>query len=120
GGIAHDFNNLLMGIQGNVSLMYLDMDPSHPYYERLKNVEKQIGSGSRLTAHLLGYARKGKYEVMPIDLNQSVVDACETFTRTKKNITVDRELAEDLFAIDADPSQIEQVLLNLCVNATGK
>ena len=118
GGIAHDFNNLLMGIQGNVSLMYLDMDPAHPYYERLKNVEKQIRSGSRLTSHLLGYARKGKYEVMPINLNQLVVEACETFIRTKKNITVDRELAEDLFAIDADPSQIEQVLLNLCVNAT--
>jgi CheY-like chemotaxis protein len=55
---------------------------------------------------------------MPINLNQLVVEACETFIRTKKNITVDRELAEDLFAIDADPSQIEQVLLNLCVNAT--
>jgi PAS domain S-box-containing protein len=118
GGIAHDFNNLLMGIQGNVSLMYLDMDPAHAYYERLKNIEKQIRSGSRLTSHLLGYARKGKYEVMPINLNQLAVEACETFIRTKKNITVDRELAEDLFAIDADPSQIEQVLLNLCVNAT--
>ena len=118
GGIAHDFNNLLMGIQGNVSLMYLDMDPAHPYYERLKNIEKQIRSGSRLTSHLLGYARKGKYEIMPINLNQLVVEACETFIRTKKNITVDRELAEDLSAIDADPSQIEQVLLNLCVNAT--
>jgi PAS domain S-box-containing protein len=118
GGIAHDFNNLLMGIQGNVSLMYLDMDPAHLYYERLKNIEKQVRSGSRLTSHLLGYARKGKYEIMPINLNQLAVETCETFIRTKKHITVDRELAEDLFAIDADPSQIEQVLLNLCVNAT--
>ncbi|MEE9567516.1 MAG: PAS domain S-box protein, partial [Desulfobacteria bacterium] len=117
GGIAHDFNNLLMGIQGNVSLMYLEMDPDHPYYERLRNIEKQIQSGARLTSHLLGYARKGKYEVRPINLNKLVGEACETFVRTKKDITVDQELSEDLSAIDADPGQIEQVLLNLCVNA---
>jgi PAS domain S-box-containing protein len=117
GGIAHDFNNLLMGIQGNVSLMYLEMDPDHPYYERLRNIEKQIQSGARLTSHLLGYARKGKYEVRPINLNELVGEACETFVRTKKDITVDQELSEDLFAIDADSGQIEQVLLNLCVNA---
>jgi PAS domain S-box-containing protein len=117
GGIAHDFNNLLMGIQGNVSLMYLEMDPDHPYYERLRNIEKQIQSGARLTSHLLGYARKGKYEVRPINLNELVGEACETFVRTKKDITVDQELSDDLSAIDADPGQIEQVLLNLCVNA---
>ncbi|UCG81972.1 MAG: PAS domain S-box protein, partial [Desulfobacterales bacterium] len=60
GGIAHDFNNLLMGIQGNVSLILSKMDAADPHYERLKNTEKQIQSGARLTSHLLGYARKGK------------------------------------------------------------
>ncbi|MES0363865.1 MAG: PAS domain S-box protein, partial [Desulfobacteria bacterium] len=63
GGIAHDFNNLLMGIQGNISLMLMSMDPSYPDYGRLENIEKQIHSGARLTSRLLGYARKGKYEV---------------------------------------------------------
>jgi two-component system cell cycle sensor histidine kinase/response regulator CckA len=117
GGIAHDFNNLLMGIQGNVSLMMVDIDSTHPYYERLKKIEKQVQSGARLTSHLLGYARKGKYEVKPVDLNTMLKEASETFGRTRKEITIHRELAEGLLAIEADSGQIEQVLLNLFVNA---
>jgi len=117
GGIAHDFNNLLMGTQGNISLMLLDIDSSHPHYERLKSIEKQIQSGSKLTSLLLGYARKGKYEVKPVDLNQLVEETSDTFGRTRKEITIHRELAEDLFTIEADQTQIEQVLFNLFVNA---
>jgi two-component system cell cycle sensor histidine kinase/response regulator CckA len=117
GGIAHDFNNLLTGIQGNVSLMLMDMDSTRPRYERLKNIEKQVQSAARLTSHLLGYARKGKHEVKPVDLNRLVDDTSETFGRTKKQIAVHREFAEDLSAIEADQGQIEQVLWNLFVNA---
>ncbi len=117
GGIAHDFNNLLMGIQGNVSLMLMEMASTNPYAERLVNIEKQIASGTRLTSLLLGYARKGKYEVRPIDLRLLVDKGLETFGRTKKEITIHRELAPDLFTIEADAGQIEQVLLNLFVNA---
>lgn len=117
GGIAHDFNNLLMGIQGNVSLMLMDMSSTHPHYERLRNIERQVQSGAQLTSHLLGYARKGRYEVKPIDLNKVVKEASETFGRTKKEISIHYELAKDLFAIEADLGQIEQVLLNLFVNA---
>jgi two-component system cell cycle sensor histidine kinase/response regulator CckA len=117
-GIAHDFNNLLMGIQGNLSLMLMDMDSTHPYYGRLKNIEKQVHSGARLTSHLLGYARKGKYEVQPIDLNELVKETSETFGRTRKQITIHRELAEDLSAVEADREQIERVLWNLYVNAS--
>jgi PAS domain S-box-containing protein len=117
GGVAHDFNNLLMGIQGNVSLMLMEVDGSHAYYERLKSIEKQIQSGAKLTSHLLGYARKGKYEVAPISLNYLVEETSHTFGRMKKEITVKRDLGKKLFAIEADAGQIEQVLLNLYVNA---
>ncbi|MGD9105697.1 MAG: PAS domain S-box protein, partial [Desulfobacterales bacterium] len=117
GGIAHDFNNLMMGMQGNISLILYDADPLPPYYERLKTIEKLIQSGSDLTRQLLGYARKGKYEVKPINLNQIVKYNSETFGRTRKNITIHREFAEDLFAIKADESQIGQVLINLYINA---
>jgi len=117
GGIAHDFNNLMMGMLGNISLILYDADPSHPYYEKLKNVEKLIQSGSELTRQLLGYARKGKYEVKPINLNKIVKYNSETFGRTRKNITIHRKFAEDLLAINADESQIEQVLINLYINA---
>ena len=117
GGIAHDFNNLLMVIQGNTSLMLLNVDPSHPHYEMLLSIEKQIQSGSKLTNQLLGYARKGKYEVKAIQLNQLVEETSKAFGRTRKEITIHRQLADDLFPIEGDPGQIEQVLMNLFVNA---
>jgi two-component system cell cycle sensor histidine kinase/response regulator CckA len=117
GGIAHDFNNLLMVIQGNASLMLLDVDPSHLHYEMLSSIVKQVQSGSRLTSQLLGYARKGKYDVRPFQLNQLVEETSTTFGRTRKEITIHRELADDLFPIEGDIGQIEQILMNLLVNA---
>jgi CheY-like chemotaxis protein len=97
--------------------MFIDIDTNHPHYERLKSVEKQVQSGARLTSHLLGYARKGKYEVKPLDLNHLVKDVSETFGRTKKEITIHKELSEDLLSTKADQVQIEQVLWNLFINA---
>jgi PAS domain S-box-containing protein len=117
GGIAHDFNNLMMAIQGNVSLVLMNMDPTHAYYEPLKNIEKGIRKGADLTAKLLGYARKGKYEIMPVDLNLLTKEIAETFGRMRKDITVEFALSEGLSGIMADRGQLEQVLLNLFVNA---
>jgi len=117
GGIAHNFNNLLMGIMGNASLMLSDTDSAHPNYEKLNNIEKLVDSGSKLTQQLLGYAREGRYEITPLSLNQLMKETSDTFRTTKKEIRVHRELAENLFPIDADQGQIEQVLLNLYVNA---
>ena len=117
GGIAHDFNNLLMNIQGNASLMLFDIDESHPYFEALKNIEKQVKSGAQLTRQMLGYARRGKFNVKPLDLNQIVDTSANTFARTRKEITIHREFDNSLFTIEADQGQIEQVLLNLYVNA---
>jgi PAS domain S-box-containing protein len=117
GGIAHNFNNLLMAIQGNASLMLLDTDSSYPHHENLKNIEKQVESGAKLTKQLLGYASEGRYEIKPISLNQVVSDTADTFGTTKKEIRVHLELAENVSGIVADQGQIEQVLLNLYVNA---
>ena len=117
GGIAHNFNNLLMAIQGNASLMLLDIDSSYPHHENLKNIEKQVDSGAKLTKQLLGYASEGRYEIKPISLNQVVSDTADTLGTTKKEIRVHLELAEGVSGIVADQGQIEQVLLNLYVNA---
>ena len=117
GGIAHDFNNLLMTIQGNASLMLLDADPSLKDYNSLRNIQAQVRSGAKLTAQLLGYARKGKYEVKPIEFNTLVKDVSDTFGRTRKEVTIQKELAADLPPIEADEGQMEQLLLNLFVNA---
>jgi two-component system cell cycle sensor histidine kinase/response regulator CckA len=117
GGIAHNFNNLLTGIMGCSSLMLLETDSTHPNYEHLKKVEKLVESGAKLTTQLLGYAREGRYEVRPISLNQVVAETANTFAAMRKDIGVHQELAEDLPGIKADRGQVEQVLLNLCVNA---
>ncbi|MDX9745721.1 MAG: response regulator [Syntrophales bacterium] len=117
GGIAHDFNNLLMAIQGNISMMLMHCDPSNAHYERLKKIERYIENGSKLTSQLLGYARKGKYDVKPLDLNRIIEDTVQTFERMKKEIRFYLALAPDLEPIDADASQLQQVLMNLFLNA---
>jgi PAS domain S-box-containing protein len=117
GGIAHNFNNLLMGIQGNASLMLLETDEAHQHRKMLKRIESQVQSGAKLTSQLLGYARKGKYQIRLLNLNEVVKETIDTFTSARKEIRVHLDLEQDLLGIQADQGQIEQVLLNLCVNA---
>ena len=117
GGVAHNFNNLLMGIQGNASMVLLDIDSSNPHQKYLKNIERLVENGAKLTAQLIGYAREGGYEVKPISLNQLVKDTSDTFGMTKKEITVHQELSDEPYGIKVDQGQIEQVLLNLYINA---
>lgn len=117
GGIAHDFNNLLMCIQGYTSLMLSHMDPGNSFYDKLLNVERNVQLGAELTGQLLGFARSGKYHVRPIDINELVKRTAEMFGRTKKEVIIHQRLQEDLWAALADEGQIEQVLLNLYVNA---
>jgi len=117
GGIAHDFNNLLMGIQGRASIMLTDIDPSHPHVEHLKGIEDYVKSAADLNRQLLGFAKSGKYEVKPIDINALIEKNSLMFGRTKKEIKIHRKQQKDLSTVEADQGQIDQVLLNIYVNA---
>jgi two-component system cell cycle sensor histidine kinase/response regulator CckA len=117
GGIAHDFNNLLMGIQGNASLLLFNKDATHPECEQLNNIEKYILQGADLTRQLLAFARGGKYEVEIMDLNALIKRENRMFTRTKKEIIVHEQFEKDLWPVKVSKGQIEQVLLNLYINA---
>ena len=117
GGIAHDFNNLLMGIQGYASLMLFDLPPSHPHYERLRRIEELVKSGADLTSQLLGFARGGRYEVKPLNMNAVVEKNAVLFGRTKKEIVIHKKYAPDLWTVEADEGQMGQVFMNLFVNA---
>jgi two-component system, cell cycle sensor histidine kinase and response regulator CckA len=117
GGIAHDFNNLLMAIQGNVSLGLLDTNADSPVHQRLENIEAQVRQGSELTKQLLGFSRRRKYEVRPTDLSEVISVENRMLGRTKKDVKIREEYDEGLWAADVDRGQIEQVLLNLYVNA---
>ncbi len=117
GGIAHDFNNLLMGIQGRTSLILMDIHPNHPFTEHLKAIEEHVQSASNLTSQLLAFARKGKFEVKPLDLNELIKHSSHMFWRTKKDIKISFELQPGLWTVETDKSQMEQVFLNLFINA---
>ena len=117
GGVAHDFNNLLMGIQGRASLLSFDLEPSHPHWEHVNAIEEYIRSATSLTKQLLGFARGGKYEVNPVDMNELVHGSSAMFGRTKKEIRIHTKCQATPLVVEADRGQIEQVLLNMYINA---
>jgi nitrogen-specific signal transduction histidine kinase len=106
-----------MGIQGYASLILLDLEPSHPHYERLRRIEEQVKSGTELTRQLLGLARGGRYEVKSSDMNEILAKTSSLFGRTKKEISIYRKFASDLWGVEVDRGQMEQVFMNLYVNA---
>ncbi|MDI9571396.1 MAG: PAS domain S-box protein [Pseudomonadota bacterium] len=118
GGIAHDFNNLLMGIQGYVSLSMMETDSSSPNYERLKRIEDHVLSGAELTRQLLGFARGGRYEVKPININDVIAKTLAMFGRTRKEIDITSSLQDDIWTLEADQGQMEQALFNIYLNAS--
>jgi two-component system cell cycle sensor histidine kinase/response regulator CckA len=117
GGIAHDFNNLLMGIQGYASMTLTNLEPENPNYERLQRIEQLVQSGAELTSQLLGFARGGRYEVKPTDMNDIIEKTSSMFGRTKKEISIQRKHEKKLWSVEVDRGQMEQVFLNLYVNA---
>ena len=117
GGIAHDFNNLLMGIMGNVSLLAAKLKTTGQLSDYLHAIEQCVESGATLTRQLLGYARGGKYQVKPVNLNETVRQTADMFGRTKKQIQIRSSYQENVWTVEADQGQIDQVLVNLYVNA---
>ncbi len=117
GGIAHDFNNLLMGIQGNISLSLLDIEADSPFVKNLNKIEQYIQNGVDLTKQLLGFARGGKYEISLLNLNELLEEQNLMFSRTNKEIIFKNKFKPDLWRFEADRGQIEQVLMNLYLNA---
>jgi two-component system, cell cycle sensor histidine kinase and response regulator CckA len=117
GGIAHNFNNLLMGILGNASLASLEIDSNHQIQRNMENIKTLVESGSGLTRQLLEYSKGGTYEVEPVAIDGLIKKISDTFGETRKDISIYRQSGNDLCAIDADKGQIEQVLLNLFINA---
>ena len=117
GGIAHDFNNLLMGIQGNISLSLLDVGTDSPLTKNLKKIEQYVQNGVDLTKQLLGFARGGKYEISLLNINQLLKEQNLMFGRTNKDIVFENESNPDLWSVEADRGQIEQVLMNVYLNA---
>ena len=118
GGIAHDFNNILTGITGYTSLMMMQMNESHSFYNAVKTIQDAGNRAAELTQQLLGFARGGKYLVQPVNLNDNVKRVLQLTKKTfDRAIDIETNLDENLSFVEGDPGQLEQVLLNLCLNA---
>lgn len=118
GGIAHDFNNLLGGILGYASFMKAKVARDHEFFKYLDTVERSASRAAELTGQLLAFARGGKYEVRVIDLSGVVKEALAIIERTiDKSIEIETHFSERLPTVEADPVQMEQIILNLCLNA---
>ena len=117
GGVAHDFNNLLMGVQGNISLMMLDLKQGDPHFEEVASIERCVDSAAKLTKQLLGFARGGKYVVKATSLNDMIRKLKGMFERTNKHIIFHETFQDDLWSVEVDQGQIEQVIMNLIMNA---
>ncbi|MDD2856594.1 MAG: PAS domain S-box protein, partial [Desulfuromonadaceae bacterium] len=118
GGVAHDFNNLLTVIMGHVHLGLMESDTNHPVCERLTEIMKTAERSADLTRQLLAFARKQAIAPKDIDLNEVIDGMLKMLLRLiGEDIQLTWQPAPDLWHIKADPSQIDQILANLCVNA---
>ena len=118
GGIAHDFNNVLAGILGNTSLAIQDLPPGHPAALSLEQIRKAGLRGRGLVQQILAFARRQPREVVSCELRPLLEEAIGLLRSTlPAGVTLDVSLDEQPLFVMADPTQIEQVLMNLCTNA---
>ena len=116
GGIAHDFNNILLGLFGNISMAMEDLPREHPSYVYLDEADKSMSRAVRLTKQLLTFAKGGA----PVKENVSLGDMAEEVARfdlTGSNVSLVYHQAEDLWPVEADRGQLQQVVSNLVINA---
>lgn len=118
GGIAHDFNNMLQGILGYASLIKMKVKEDDPIYKSVDIIENSAMKAAELTRQLLGFARKGKYVIEPLNLNDTIDNVLKIITKTfDRAIEINTTLKDDLWTVEGDLNQIENVILNLCLNA---
>jgi two-component system, cell cycle sensor histidine kinase and response regulator CckA len=118
GGIAHDFNNLLQVTLGFSELLLAPKNRDDPEYADLMKIFQAAKNGAELVQRLLTFSRKVEPKPIPLDLNRQIVQVENLLRRTiPKMIAIQLDLADDLARINADSAQVEQILMNLAVNA---
>jgi PAS domain S-box-containing protein len=118
GGVAHDFNNLLTAIMGNAEVALLDIAEDEPAYENVREIVKAAERAASLTRQLLSFARKQMIESVALDLSAEVSRSIVMLRRLLgEDVEITSDLKEDLDIVLADPGQVQQLLINLTVNA---
>jgi PAS domain S-box-containing protein len=118
GGVAHDFNNMLSVILGHADMALNEMDPTLPLYDDLREIKEAAKRSANLTRQLLAFARKQTIAPKMLDLNTTIVEMLKMLQRLiGEGIHLIWQPGPNLWQIKMDPSQIDQILVNLCVNA---
>lgn len=119
GGIAHDFNNILTGILGQADLVLDDLPPVSPVRAKVEAIQSAATSASELCRQMLAYSGKGRFVVAPLDLSEVVREMREMLEAVvSKKVSLQFDLASGLPATNADGTQLQQIILNLVVNAS--
>jgi PAS domain S-box-containing protein len=119
GGIAHDFNNLLTAVLGNLNLAQMHLPEGAPAQPYLAKMEAAILRATELTKQMLAYSGRGHFLVKPLDLNEAVREMTHLLeVSISKKVRLQLDLEPDLPAIQADTSQVQQVVMNLVTNAS--
>ncbi len=118
GGIAHDFNNLLTGILGCTGLLKMRSERDPEVHQSAEMIENAASRAGQLTQKLLGFARKGKHQNVPVDIHATIEETVALLRRTiEKNVAIMQVLKAPQAYILGDPTQIQQIILNLAINA---
>jgi len=117
GGIAHDFNNVLQAIMGYATLIHMNQPEGSDDFTRSQLIINAATSAMELIRRLLGFARSTPGKVEPLDVNEEVATVAQMYGRTKKEIEIHLKLESELPTIEVDRVGIEQVILNILVNA---
>jgi PAS domain S-box-containing protein len=118
GGIAHDFNNLLTGILGNASLLR-EMVPAASSSGLLNNVIRASERAAQLSRQMLAYSGRGQFSIQPVDLSRQVREFVNFLeTTVSKNVSIRLRVSESLPMVEGDEGQLQQVIMNLVVNAS--
>ncbi len=118
GGIAHDFNNLLTAINGQAELGLMKLPEEHPVRTNLEGILAAGQRAAKLTGQLLAFSRKQMYRPQTVEINRHIRDLLDMLRHLiREDIVIETKLAPNLPPINADPHQLEQILINLVVNA---
>jgi PAS domain S-box-containing protein len=118
GGIAHDFNNLLQVINGYAEIALFELKPSERGHSELLEIRRAGRTAAELTQGLLTFSRRVESKLRPIDLNRELSTVARMLKRTlPKMIEIRMNLSDPLDTVSADPGQLQQIVMNLCVNA---
>jgi PAS domain S-box-containing protein len=116
-GLAHDYNNILTNILGYTSLIQMQVNPDAPFHSKLKGIEQCVDNGAKLTRQLLDFAGNSPTDLVPVNINHLIQRTSHMYGRTNKGILIETVYHPKVWTVEVNESQIEQILLNLLINA---